>query len=116
MGFIQELIALTTPLRKPKPPGQRHWQDWWTPAIDQAVERERKAHRQWANTHTDQAWEDYTTASKAKREQIAKAKQAHWRNKVHEAAESPEGVWKLAKWACTRGHLPPEPAKLLDIN
>jgi hypothetical protein len=31
----------------------------------------------------------------------------HFCTQVHEVAESPNGIWKLAKWACTRSHLPP---------
>jgi hypothetical protein len=42
--------------------------------------------------------------------------QAHWRAAVHEAATSSQGIWKLAKWARTKSHLPKEPAKMPNLR
>jgi len=35
---------------------------------------------------------------------------------MHEAANSKEGIWKIAKWARTKSHLPLEPAKMPDLQ
>src|SRR5436190_10338894 len=43
--------------------------------------------------------------AKAKRQQIASAKQAYWRLSLHKAVHHLEGIWRLAKWAHTKGHL-----------
>ena len=94
----------------------RRAQAWWTPKVSEAIAAERRAHRQWSSTRTDSAWDSYIAASKAKRQQIASAKQAHWRQSVHEASVSTEGIWRLAKWARTKSHLPPEPAKMPDLQ
>jgi hypothetical protein len=51
-----------------------------------------------------------------KQKVIAKAKQACWREGIYKAATSLKGIWKLAKWACTKGHLLKEPAKMLNIQ
>ena len=31
-------------------------------------------------------------------------------------ASSPQGAWRLAKWAHTKSHLPPEPAKMPNLQ
>lgn len=59
---------------------------------------------------------EFRATSAAKQKTIVKAKQAHWRAGVHEAATSLEGIWKLAKWARTKSHLPREPAKMPDLR
>jgi hypothetical protein len=112
VGFIQELISQTVPYKAPS----THAQAWWTPQVSEAITTERKARRQWSHNRTEHNWDDYVTALKAKRQRIASAKQAHWRKSVHEAAVSPEGIWKLAKWARTKSHLPPEPPKMPELQ
>jgi hypothetical protein len=59
---------------------------------------------------------EFQNASAVKQKAIAKAKQACWREGIHKAATSLKGIWKLAKWACTKGHLLKEPAKMLNIQ
>src|SRR5271156_6681285 len=61
-------------------------------------------------------WAEFQAASVAKRKTIAKAKQAHWRAGVHKATTSLEGIWKLAKWACTKSYLLREPAKMPNLQ
>jgi hypothetical protein len=112
VSFTQELIRQTVPNGTPSTQAQA----WWTPEISNAITAERRAHRKWTHTHTDRAWDDYTTTAKVKRRLIASAKQAHWRKSVHEASTSTEGIWKIAKWARTKSHLPPEPAKMPDLQ
>lgn len=110
--FTQELISQTVLYRAPSAQAQA----WWTPEVSEAIAEERRAHHQWSRTYIDNDWDIYTAALKAKRQRKASAKQAHWRQSVHEAAVSTEGIWKLAKWACTKSHLPPKPAKMLDLQ
>ena len=64
---------------------------------------------------SDKSWNTYLAISRAKRNQIARAKQKYWRESVYNTANSAEGIWKLARWACTKSHLPPEPPKMPDI-
>jgi hypothetical protein len=91
-------------------------QPWWNGAVAEAVQNERQARRHWARTRTDQTWGEFQNASAAKQKAIAKAKQAHWRTGIHKAATSPEGIWKLAKWARTKSYLPREPAKMPNLQ
>ena len=55
-------------------------------------------------------------ASSVKKRGIARAKQAHWRRKVHEASISSKSIWKLAKWACTKNFLHIELLQMPDIK
>jgi len=110
--FIQDLISKTVPHNKPS----RQAQPWWTQEVSEAIAKERRARRHWTQTRTQDTWEELIEASRAKRQQIASAKQAYWRASVHKAATSTEGIWKLAKWARTKSHLPPELPKMPDLQ
>ena len=55
-------------------------------------------------------------ATAVKKKLIKDAKRAHWRASIHDAATTGEAIWRIAKWACTKSHLPPEPAKMPDLN
>ena len=112
VGFIQQLISKTVPYRAVSERAQA----WWSADVLGAVAAKRRAHRLWSRARTDEAWEEYVKAAVAKRQRIASAKQAHWRKSVHEAAVSTEGIWKLARWARTKSHLPLEPAKMPDLQ
>ena len=43
-----------------------------------------------------------------KRQLIKQSRTKAFREAIHEASGTQDGVWKLAKWARTKGHLPPE--------
>jgi hypothetical protein len=111
---MQDLIEQTVPLSQPS----ERAQPWWDAAVAEAVQAERQAQRQWSRTQSysraweEQKWREFQGTSAEKRKIIAKAKQAHWMAGVHKAATSTEGIWKLAKWARTKSHLPKEPAKM----
>jgi len=84
--------------------------------VTEAIEAELQAKRCWTRTRMEHKWAEFQAASSAKRKAIAKAKQAYWRAGVHKAATTPKGIWKLAKWACTKSYLPKEPAKMLNLK
>lgn len=55
------------------------------------------------NQHSrEETWEAYRAARNHKARIIKKALRDKHREKVETAAESPEGLWKIAKWARTR--------------
>jgi hypothetical protein len=110
--FIQDLIADTVPTIRPSDQAR----PWWDREVADAVHKERQAKRYWNRNRTEQKWNEFQAAKTGKRRAIAKAKQAYWRTIVHEAAVSPEGIWKLAKWARKRSYLPKEPAKMPDLK
>jgi ribonuclease HI len=53
---------------------------------------------------TEETWEAYRAARNHKARMIRKALTKMHRQRVEEAAESPEKLWRLAKWAKTRGN------------
>src|SRR5436190_4314811 len=100
LGFINQLIENTVPWSKPAP---EYSCRWWTPEVQSAVHQARAARHQRAPT------EEIRALNQAKKKVIHRAKTAQFRKDVHEAATGKEGIWKLARWAKERSHLPPEP-------
>lgn len=108
---IQNLISETVPLTK----NTSYAQPWWNNDITAAIRKERHLRRHWRTMSTDEAWYEVKEATKSKKKLIREAKRAHWRASIHEAATSGEGIWRIAKWARAKSHLPPEPAKMPDL-
>lgn len=112
-SFIKALIQETVP--QSKQTRSSYSKPWWNQEVADAVTGERRARRAWSRTHSNQDWEEFLSATSVKKQCIASAKQAYWRKSVHEASISKEGIWKLAKWARTKSHLPPDPPQMPDI-
>ena len=104
MDFIQELIELTVPWAKPS----RRATPWWTQEIQALVTQERQLRRQYLHTGDEQVAHQRITVGVQKRKQIAWEKRKAFRKDVHDAANSPEGVWRLTKWARTKSDQPAE--------
>ncbi|KAJ3562896.1 hypothetical protein NPX13_g8391 [Xylaria arbuscula] len=68
------------------------------------AKRLRRAH---ALYNTEETWEAYRAARNLKTKTIRKALQQIHRDKVGKAAESPESLWQIAKWARNRGNQAP---------
>lgn len=108
--YTQELVDAVTkaaekvlPLKRPSPKMKEGWDDTCTEALAK-TKRLRRVHTRRPTTAT---WELYREARNQKTRIVRKAlRQAH-RNRVELAAESPESLWKIAKWARNRGNQPP---------
>jgi len=100
LEFINQLIENTVPWSKPAPEFSCRW---WTPEVQTAVHQARAAQHHHAPT------EKVLTLNQAKKKIIHRAKTAQFRKDVHEAATGKQGIWKLARWAKEKSHLPPEP-------
>jgi hypothetical protein len=48
------------------------------------------------------------TTGREKKKKIAWEKRKSFREDIHNASQTPAGIWKLARWAKTKGNLPPE--------
>ena len=68
------------------------------------AKRLKRAHSQ---HHTDESWEAYRAARNHKARTIKKALRDAHREQVEQAAKSPEALWRLVKWAKTRGNKTP---------
>ena len=85
-------------------------QSFWTPQCTALTLRARQLRRQAPNSN------EYRSAVQAKKRAIRTAKTAHFREQMHKATEKPNGIWKLAKWARTKSHLPPPLPQFPDLN
>ena len=74
----------------------------WTPEIKDAQMQARRLRRKHQEVGTEQAWEEYRTARNLKGRLIKKLLRKNHRERVQEATGSPQGLWKLAKWAKNR--------------
>jgi hypothetical protein len=109
---IQDLIDRTTPISRPS----HRAQPWWSREVQQAVEEERAATQQCRHGGGPEAWRLRREASYKKKAVIARAKQAYWRTSIHEASQTPEGAWRIAKWARTQSYRPPEPPAMPPLR
>jgi hypothetical protein len=100
--WIKEAVAQHIPLTKPV----SFSLSWWSSELTQLVRNARRARRWHTSCPCAEAWRVYLEALCAKKEAIRKAKAAHFRQAVAEAARGRRGIWLLAKWAKTRSHLP----------
>lgn len=94
--------AKSSPLAKP----------FWDEECERAVKDARKARRKWNEDHTEESWEAFGEACKVKKKIIARAKRGEFRRNMREATESPEKIWKLARWAKNKSHAPKEIPKM----
>ena len=106
--FLNMLIEHTVPWAKPWNGAQTHW----SRECSEAVAEARRLRREWSRTHQQQAWENYNEACKKKKKVIAHAKKTDFRRAVAAAAESRDGIWKLAKWARDKSDKPKEIPRL----
>jgi hypothetical protein len=81
---------------------------WHTPGFTAECKAKcnevRKFRKAWQQTRAEKDWETYRVARNEKGKLITKALQEAHRERVNRAAdEGPKGLWKLAKWARSKG-------------
>ena len=91
-----DAIDLSVPWSKPC----QFSQGFWTQQCTETTLRARYLRRQAPNS------DEYRAAIQAKKKTVQKAKIVHFRTQVQAATET-SGIWRLAKWARTKSHLPP---------
>jgi hypothetical protein len=109
--WIKEAAAQQIPLSKPV----FFSVPWWSSELTRLVRNARRARRWHKRRPCAEAWRVYLEALNAKGEAIKKAKAAHFKQAVAEAARGRRGIWPLAKWAKTRSHLPPTPPSIPNL-
>ena len=62
----------------------------------------QRLRRNWQGTRSEQDWRAYKKARNAKGRLIKKVLQTSHRQRITEAASTPHGIWKLARWADKR--------------
>lgn len=102
--FALDLASTTVPISRGNDTCKRRYQcPWWSDSIARLVRQERIARR---HRYPQQMIDE---ATKRKKSAITEAKRRSWRMAVHEAKDSPKGIWSLTSWAKDRSHLQPEP-------
>ena len=75
----------------------------WTREVKEAQMQARRLRRKYQELRTEEAWEAYRAARNLKGRLIKKLLRRNHRERVQQATESPQGLWRLAKWARNRG-------------
>lgn len=79
----------------------------WTEECTNVLAETKRLRRRHARQHTEESWDEYRKARNQKTRTIRKALKAAHRERVEKAAESPQAMWKLAKWARNRDQQAP---------
>ncbi|KAA6411453.1 MAG: hypothetical protein FRX48_04733 [Lasallia pustulata] len=96
---IQHAIQETVPLARPS--------KWSKPGFGleakEIIQEVNRARRKWQRRQTIELWKEYSRLRNAKGKKLAKLMRRTHRERVEAAAADPKGLWKLAKWAKSRG-------------
>ncbi|KJK84818.1 hypothetical protein H633G_11388 [Metarhizium anisopliae BRIP 53284] len=104
VAALQNAIETAVPQRIWSPKARRGWDEECTRVLAEA-KRLRRLHNLY---HTDETWEAYRKARNHKGRVIKKALRRGHRENVERASESPEALWKMARWARNRNAPAPE--------
>ena len=104
VAALQNAIETAVPQRIWSPKARRGWDEECTRVLAEA-KRLRRLHNLY---HTDETWKAYRKARNHKGRVIKKALRRGHRENVEKASESPEALWKMARWARNRNAPAPE--------
>jgi exonuclease III len=104
MTFIQNWINITVPWSQPS----NHASPWWTQEIKNLAREEQQARRRWVEYGNEQARRQRIEISKKKKNMIKWEKRKTFREEVHKASKTQEGIWRLARYARLKGVSTPE--------
>ena len=91
------------PLRQPSPKAR----DGWTTECSEVLAEAKRLKRRHSREHTEESWEAYRTARNHKTRTIRTALRKEHRDRIETAAQSPESLWKISKWARNRENQAP---------
>ena len=92
---IQETVPLACMSKWSKP--------GFGPEAKEVIREVNRARRRWQRGRTMELWEVYKKALNAKGKKLAKLMRNAHRERVEAASVDPKGLWKLARWARSRG-------------
>nr|XP_036581842.1 zinc knuckle [Colletotrichum truncatum]KAF6790285.1 zinc knuckle [Colletotrichum truncatum] len=99
---ITEALSIATEEAVPKKILSPKSRAGWSEECEEVLAETKRLRRRFYAEHTEQNWEEYIIARNKKGRTIRKALQKAHREAVETAAESPESLWRIAKWARTR--------------
>ena len=95
---LQNAISKAVPETQPS----RYSREGWTEECAAVLAKAKRLKRAHSRHNTEETWEAYRVARNHKARTISKALRKAHQDRIEKAAESPETLWKLAKWARTR--------------
>ena len=104
MEGLQKIVESCVPWAKPSDKARSFWNPECKRVVEEAKARLKDYHR-CRNTDNETA---LRIAEREKVATIRRVKALHFREAVHEASESPRGVWALASWGKDRSTSPKE--------
>lgn len=110
VAALKSAIETAVPLRTWSPKSRRGWDEECTRVLAE-TKRLRRLHNLY---HTEETWETYRAARNHKGRVIKKALRRAHRENVERASESPEALWRRAKWARNRTIQAPEVTPTLE--
>ncbi|OHE90236.1 zinc knuckle [Colletotrichum orchidophilum] len=108
--YISEIIeALTTAINEGVPTKARspRSRPGWNKECAEVLAETKRLRRRYNMEPTEQSWQEYLASRNKKGKIVRKALQKTHREAVEAAAESPESLWRIAKWARTRQNQTP---------
>lgn len=107
---LKSAIERAVPQRTWSPKSRRGWDEECTRVLAE-TKRLRRLHNLY---HTEETWEAYRAARNHKGRVTKKALRRAHRENVERASESPEALWRMAKWARNRTTQAPEVTPTLE--
>ena len=107
-NFLQNVINEAVPWAK----SSEYAKPFWTEECSIATKATRKLRRIWSSTLDLTDWSNYMKSNDKKQKIIQKAKRTNFRQEISKATETPQGLWRLAKWAKDKSHLSREVSKM----
>lgn len=74
----------------------------WNEECSVALAETKRLRRIYSRDHTEESWEAYRLSRSKKKKLIGRTLRQSHRERVEQAAESPESLWRIAKWARNR--------------
>ena len=100
---IKKAIEKAVPFTRPSDRVREGWTEECKVALTEA-KRLKRLHSQ---HNSDDSWAAYCAARNYKARTIRKALRNAHRDRIEQASQTPEVLWRLANWARTRGDKPP---------
>ena len=106
--FLQNVINEAVPWAK----SSEYAKPFWTEEYSIATKATRKLRRIWSSTLELTDWSNYMKSNDKKQKIIQKAKRTNFRQEISKTTETPQGLWRLAKWAKGKSHQSREVSKM----
>jgi hypothetical protein len=97
---IQNAIHKAVPEAQPS----SYTREGWTEECKTVLAETKRLKRAHNRHHTEETWEAHRAARNHKARTISKALRKAHRERIEQATESPDALWKLARWARTRNN------------